>query len=427
MDLPIPTRRLIESAQSHTRKMPALALIHALALDRELRILQLDYPITYSAKGAVLGSEGITASLATETENHSRATLWRAETQRRQNRQSTAAEIGFNEATGSEIPALNLLYANLCLRNERIWMQFVNKYLTHRAIISNQEKGQFQIQLTPGGQGRFSRIQLATGTKPTIISDGPLVAVLMPIFNSEKTLEHAANSILNQTWRNLELWLIDDASTDRSLAIAQALKNKDPRVRVIELSQNGGPYIARNIGVGRSKGHYITVHDSDDWAFPTRLADQITALRLAPRAHVVIAQMLRMQEDGLIRRIQPTGWITGDGALRLCFPSKLFEREYFETRLGAWDTAKAGADLEMYQRIKTFDLESIHEIATPVMIQLDRVDSLTSSTELFNDERGISEWRRIYQLRWTRWHQQHTALPRLEFTEAAPRPLPPAM
>jgi hypothetical protein len=412
MSLPPEIQLHIENAQKKTCRMPGLALTHALTLDRDLQALGFDYPVTYGARGYTVGATIHDSTAAPISSTESLSTLWRAEQLRRAGQNKQSAALAFENAQGAETAALNALFANFSTGHETLWLKLINKYLAHRALMAGQHKTRYQLTLRAGSDPVFFRLQPANTQKPTLSTDDPCVTVLMPIFNAQPTLALAAQSILDQTWQNLQLILIDDASTDQSLAIAHQIRQRDSRVRVLGLTQNGGPYIAKNIGVQNSTGRYITVHDADDWAFPTRLADQIKTLSEEPAANVAMGRMLRMQHDGLIRRIQPTGWITPDGATRLCFPSMIFERQYFENTLGAWDSAKAGADLELFHRIRRFDRKSLRINDQLVMLQLDSAGSLTVSDTLFNDERGISTWRQQYQRAWMRWHAESTELPK---------------
>lgn len=278
----------------------------------------------------------------------------------------------------------------------------------------------YTLQLLPGVGARFWRLSAAHRAQLPEYRQGPLITVLMPLHNAAMTLRQAAQSILDQTWRNLELLLINDASTDNSAAIARDLEQQDSRVRIIDLGINGGPYIAKNIGLTQAKGDYITVHDADDWAFPTRLADQILPILndSSGTTTVSIGRMLRMQAHGRITRFQPLNWITDDGALRLCFPSPLFDRNYFEQHLGAWDSVRVGADYEILQRLRRFEPQRIVTLDTPVMLQLEAADSLTTHALTYNDERGEAPARAAYRQAWTHWHTQHNSLPRLNFPQS---------
>ena len=400
------------AAQSRTRSMPGLAIIHALELDRELKRLGAGGPLTYCAHGlttpqAPASTKDLDGEAALRA---STQTLYQAEQLRLTEGPERAAAHGFMHAKGMEIAALNLLYANLVIEHEDLWLYFLNKYLRHTASTS-------YLRLSTGNEPRFMRLAAAGKSSLAPIPKGPLISVFMPVYNAENTLTLAAQSILNQTWQNLELFLIDDASTDQSLDIANALKQQDPRVRVITLNTNSGPYIAKNTALQHARGQYITVHDADDWAFPTRLSDQVTPLlnQTNQKAHVTIAKMLRMRDSGAIARFQPLNAISEDGARRLCFPSPLFRKTYFIDKLGAWESVRAGADSELIARITRFDPEVITTLDTLVMFQLDSADSITNSTEFYNNEQGVSPKRKLYQEDWRRRHAASKTMPKTVF------------
>lgn len=89
-----------------------------------------------------------------------------------------------------------------------------------------------------------------------------LVSVIIPIYNAEKSLEKCVNSVINQTYKDLEIILVDDGSTDKSLTICKSFKDK--RVKVYT-QKNSGPSCARNLGLKSSDGNYVIFVDSDDY------------------------------------------------------------------------------------------------------------------------------------------------------------------
>lgn len=95
----------------------------------------------------------------------------------------------------------------------------------------------------------------------------PLVSVIVPVYNVEAYLEECVDSIIHQTYRNIEIILVDDGSTDRSGAVCEELSSKDSRIRVIH-KDNGGLSEARNIGLAYSKGKWVSFIDADDWVSP---------------------------------------------------------------------------------------------------------------------------------------------------------------
>lgn len=343
--------------------------------------------------------------------------LWQAARLARESGHAAdAAAHGFLHARGVEIPALNLLYANQALGLDSLWLHYLNKYLAYFP----GSTGALRLTLRPGSGDRLHRLS-ANPAAPCAVPEAsqPLVSVLMPAYNAHGTLEMAARSILAQTWRRLELIILDDASTDDTPSVAERLAEADPRVRPVRLPSNAGPYVAKNMGVyHHSLGEYLTVHDADDWASPTRLEEQMAPLLQARNSggpvRVSLGNSLRMERQGRFTRFQPTNWVTEDGAMRTCFPSPLFERRYFVERLGAWDSVKVGADTEILQRIRRFDRLALAELDRLVMLQLDDERNLTRQPETYNDERGESPGRVAYREAWGQWHAGLVDLPRVD-------------
>ena len=104
---------------------------------------------------------------------------------------------------------------------------------------------------------------------------GELVSVIMPTHNSSKFLAASIESILGQTYQNLELLITDDCSTDSTRDMLKVLAEKDNRVKVDFLTEHGGPAVARNKSIERAQGRYIAFCDSDDRWFPEKLEKQI--------------------------------------------------------------------------------------------------------------------------------------------------------
>ncbi len=92
----------------------------------------------------------------------------------------------------------------------------------------------------------------------------PVLSVIIPVYNAEKSLKCSVESVLNQTFRELELILVDDGSTDNSLEICKRFEKSDDRVKVIH-KENGGAGPARNAGIAIARGKYLAFPDSDDY------------------------------------------------------------------------------------------------------------------------------------------------------------------
>lgn len=94
-----------------------------------------------------------------------------------------------------------------------------------------------------------------------------LVSVVIPMYNSGKYITPSIMSALNQTYKNIEVLVIDDCSKDNSVEVVEGLSKKDGRVRCFPLEKNGGAAVARNKGIKEARGRYIAFLDSDDlWA-----------------------------------------------------------------------------------------------------------------------------------------------------------------
>ena len=94
--------------------------------------------------------------------------------------------------------------------------------------------------------------------------DNPLISVIVPVYNVEKYLDRCVESIVNQTYTNLEIILVDDGSPDNCPAMCDAWAEKDNRIKVIH-KENGGVSSARNTGINAASGDYIAFVDSDDY------------------------------------------------------------------------------------------------------------------------------------------------------------------
>ena len=113
----------------------------------------------------------------------------------------------------------------------------------------------------------------------TNISSKPLISIVLPAYNAAKYLPVTCQSVLSQTYKSLELIIVDDHSSDRTLAIAQDLAASDNRVRVYRTPANcGGPAGPRNLGVSHASGEYIAFIDSDDWWHYEKLSVQLNVL-----------------------------------------------------------------------------------------------------------------------------------------------------
>jgi glycosyltransferase involved in cell wall biosynthesis len=123
---------------------------------------------------------------------------------------------------------------------------------------------------------------------------GALVSVVIPVFNGERYLGEALESVLAQTYRPVEVIVVDDGSTDGSAAIARSFQG----VRVLEQAR-GGPAVARNAGAVDSTGEFLAFHDADDLLPEDKLERQIGHLLEHPEVGCVLGRQELMLEPGV--------------------------------------------------------------------------------------------------------------------------------
>jgi len=130
-------------------------------------------------------------------------------------------------------------------------------------------------------------------------SDNPLISIIVPVYNIAKYLERCVNSIINQSYENIEIILVDDGSTDNSSQICDAFAKKDDRVRVIR-KINGGLSSARNAGLEMIKGEYVGFVDGDDFIDQYMYETLVKAI-LKSDADIVQTGFKHTDENGNIK------------------------------------------------------------------------------------------------------------------------------
>lgn len=123
-----------------------------------------------------------------------------------------------------------------------------------------------------------------------------LISIIVPAYQVENYLNRCLESIVNQTYKNLEIILVDDGSTDKTAAICDSWAKKDPRVKVIHKC-NEGLSIARNTALLRAEGEYVCFVDSDDY-IDLKLCENILSLMQKENADIVTFNAYKIDEDG---------------------------------------------------------------------------------------------------------------------------------
>jgi glycosyltransferase involved in cell wall biosynthesis len=127
---------------------------------------------------------------------------------------------------------------------------------------------------------------------------GPHVTVLMPVFNRERFVDEAIQSVIGQDFEDFELLIVDDGSTDRTPEILRSWAGRDPRIVVITLPENLGIPSALNQGLEHARAPYVARLDSDDIMMPRRLAAQAAVLDDDPEVVLVSSAYEMMDSEG---------------------------------------------------------------------------------------------------------------------------------
>ncbi|RIY33664.1 hypothetical protein CJP74_01365 [Psittacicella melopsittaci] len=190
----------------------------------------------------------------------------------------------------------------------------------------------------------FNLSQLESYT-PSQVS-GPLVSIIVTCYNAEQTLLLAVNSLREQTYQNLEIIVIDDASTQDIKSLINPVCQADARVRYVRLPANIGTFGAKNLALKLTNGQFVTTHDADDWAHPEKIARQVQPLLEHPELIATTSRWLKLDQEGIFtaRLVYPL--------IRLNPASPLWRKELVLSKLGGWDWVRTGADSEFLARLK---------------------------------------------------------------------------
>ena len=117
------------------------------------------------------------------------------------------------------------------------------------------------------------------------MTTNPLVTVVVPCYNHGQYLEEAIESVIAQTYSNLEIIIVNDGSSDNTVEVAKRCIIKDGRVRYVNLSENRGKWFALNTAIAGCKGTVVTCQDADDLALPDRIARQLGVMQATNSLH----------------------------------------------------------------------------------------------------------------------------------------------
>ena len=175
-----------------------------------------------------------------------------------------------------------------------------------------------------------------------------LVSIITPCYNSEKFLDECISSVLNQTYKNWEMLIVDDNSSDNSCSLINSYSKRDDRIKPLFLNENLGPAMARNNAITNAKGKYIAFLDSDDIWLPEKLEVQINFMKKNNCSFVFSSYSVISDDE------KPKYTIS--------VPETITYKRYLKNTIIGCLTVML--DKEKFKNIKMPNLRSSHDMAT---------------------------------------------------------------
>lgn len=193
----------------------------------------------------------------------------------------------------------------------------------------------------------------------------PLVSVIVPCFNRSSTIQRAIESVLDQTYSNIEIIVVDDGSTDDTIDLLRKLYSGNDKIIVYSKQENGGVACARNVGIKRARGKYISFLDSDDEWKIEHLSEAVDALEAT--GYGVFMAMWEIELDGETYGVEDT-----DGG-----------EEYFNSTVECLN-AKKSEDYYLFE-------DGIYEFSVLEQFYFFHINTLVVSYELLYECGGFNE------------------------------------
>lgn len=265
------------------------------------------------------------------------------------------------------------------------WLEAFNEAL--------QSPGVVGVALRDGAASPFDRLS-STPTAP-VTGPQPCVTLIMSCYQPDESLFTAVRSVLEQTWQNFELIVVDDASGPEFKERFARLERMDHRIRLVRKAINGGTYRARNTALRLAVGEFCTVVDSDDWLHPQALERHVQPLLAEPRLMGTISRAVRVTEDLELNRPGTLPRVPSAASL-------MFRSQEVLARIGFFDTTSKGADTEFRRRLEIAFGVPVREL--PEVLSVLRTGDTLSSAEISRGWKHPA--RRAYRKGYEAWHEE---------------------
>ncbi|NEX46598.1 glycosyltransferase family 2 protein [Pseudotabrizicola algicola] len=247
----------------------------------------------------------------------------------------------------------------------------------------------------------FDRLSARASAVVNEAERAPLVTVVMPARNAAATIDTALASLVAQSWRRLEVLVVENGSDDDTAARVARWSQRDARVRLVAGRRGAGAYAARNLGLEHAAGEIIALQDADDWSHPDRLARQMQALMAGSHLAACLSHWVRVTPD-----LCPSLWRPDVRPVHVNLSSIMLRREVID-RIGPWDQVRAGADTEFVARLRhVCGGSGVHLLMPDVPLAFGRIGaaSLTQASETGLTGPGAAA-RAAYIAAAAQWHR----------------------
>lgn len=261
-----------------------------------------------------------------------------------------------------------------------------------------RESGLAQVRFGPAED-----LEHLVGAEVPTRRGGPLVTVIVPMYRAETTVGIALRSLRSQTWTDLEILVVDDASDDASVDVVRSIAEGDERIRLLRQPTNQGAYAARNRGLAAAQGEFVIVNDADDWSHPEKIERQVAAFRGDPATAATMSSLARVTRDvRFVRRGLPPSDVVG-----MNYSSLMVRRAVLE-RIGPWDAVRVEGDSELLGRLRAAEgrrCVAMVDKGVPLSLALRDLASLSASSRTgLGTHKHAQGARRAYRDAYLEWH-----------------------
>lgn len=299
------------------------------------------------------------------------------------------------------------LYKINFIDNEQIQSQLNLNIDSNQTEDINKIKQEYDFKIQKLNKINFelnNKIKKIEEAQQPFINSYPLVSIIMTAYNSEKYIHRAIDSILAQTYKNIELIIVDDCSTDDTFNILLSYSKKDIRIKPLYCQKNMGTYCAKNYGITKSRGEFIALQDSDDISLSNRIETQLNILLSDKNLIASCCNYERRDKKNNI--VMNRGLKSRLGLICILFRKSVIDE------MGYFDSVRIGADDEFVERLKKkYGRKRMKNITDSLYISYSRKGSLSNSNnknkiDISKNKDFLSNNRKLYAESYNKWHKK---------------------